>query len=282
MGKKKEKLRSVIVISDTHFGSQSGLFPLDKIRLDEGGWYMPSPLQKKVGECWEYFWDWVPKVCHNEPYALVINGDVLDGNHHNATDGISVNLSDQARIAYEVMAPITKKLPGRFYVVRGTEAHSGKSAQEEERLAMMLGAVPNEYGQYARNDLWLEIGGKSLVHFLHHIGTASSNSAEVAAVGRELVEEFCEAGRWGLKPPAVCVRSHRHKHVQVEMPTAEGSGISLVTAGWQLKTGFVYKTTGGRMALPQIGGHLIRHDDDGLYTRKCVWNMERSALVRPE
>ena len=36
---------------------------------------------------------------NNEPYAVLINGDSLDGVHHNSTTQISHNLGDQAFIA---------------------------------------------------------------------------------------------------------------------------------------------------------------------------------------
>ena len=52
--------------------------------------------------------------------------------------------------------------------------------------------------------------------------------------------------------------------------------MSIVTPAWQLKTPFVYKLGMGRSSQPQVGGYLIRvGDEDGLYTRFKVWDIER-------
>jgi hypothetical protein len=230
-----------------------------------------------IWEKWIEFWQtWVPKVTCNEPYVVVHNGDVIDGIHHNSTTQISHNIEDQIELAYQVLAPVVEKCQGRYYHVRGTEAHVGKSALYEEQLAKRLGAIPLK-GQYARWELWKEVG-KGLVHFMHHIGTTGSNHYESTAVHKELIEAFTEAGRWGRRPPDVVCRSHRHRCIETRVPNGIGYATSFVTPGWQLRTPFAYRIAGGRQALPQIGGSLIRQGDEELYTRHCVWTMQRPCL----
>ncbi len=93
-----------------------------------------------------------------------------------------------------------------------------------------------------------------------------------------MVEAFVEAGRWRHDPPDVVCRSHRHRQFETRIATHSGYGISLVTPGWQLKTPFVFKLPGARAAQPQIGGYLIRKgDEDEVYTRFKVWEMQRPA-----
>lgn len=274
-------IQNIIVISDLHCGCKLGLCG-HKVKLDEGGSYTPSPLQRKVYRMWKIFWDeWVPHVTKNEPFALVINGDVLDGNHHQATTQISHNLTDQAKIAEDLLVPvINRKECLRYYHVRGTEAHVGRSGQEEERLAKELGAIPDEIGNHARWEMWYRMED-ALIHFSHHIGTTSSSSYESTAVYKEMVEAFNEAGRWGEDPPDCIVRSHRHRQFETRVATKTGYGISLVTPGWQLKTPFVFRMASGRSSTPQIGGYLIRHGhDDGIYTRYKVWKVGRSREVQ--
>lgn len=273
---------NIIVVSDTHCGCRLGLCPPDGVALDDGGTYLPSNLQLKVWSMWREFWDdWVPRVTKGEPYDLVFNGDGLDGVHHGSTTQVSHNMEDQQAIALAcLMDPVAKckQSGGRYYHIRGTEAHVGKSAVEEERLAKALGAVPNDEGQHARWELWKRIGaGKGhLCHFLHHIGSTGSSAYESTAVHKELVESFVEAGRWGDEPPQVIVRSHRHRHYEVRIAVGQGYGISTVTPAWQLKTPFVYRIPGARLAQPQFGGVLIRAgDEDGLYTRFKVWRLDR-------
>jgi hypothetical protein len=168
---------------------------------------------------------------------------------------------------------------GRYYHIRGTEAHVGKSGQEEERLAKRLGAIPNEEGQRARYELWLQVGPSGLVHISHHIGTAGSLSYESSALMRELSEAYVEAGRWGNVPPSVVIRSHRHRNAEIRIQTSHGFATVATTAAWQLKTPFTFKIAGARQAQPQIGATLVKYSpEDGLFTRHKVWNLSRPKV----
>jgi len=273
-----EDITNWVVISDLHSGCQLGLCPPEGVQLDEGGFYLPSSIQQKVWAYWRDFWDvWVPHVTEGEPFGVEVNGDILDGVHHRSTHQITHNLTDQAKIAAMILQPIFDLCEGRMFIVRGTEAHVGQSGAEEERLACELGVVPNNLGQYARFDLWKTVGD-GLVHFLHHIGTTSSNAYEATAVNKELTEEFNEAARWNERAPNIIVRSHRHRSLKVTIPTAAGEAIAVVTPGWQAKTPFAWRVAGARLAPPQFGGIVIRQGDDELYTRSKTYTIGRTDI----
>jgi len=278
---KKCIINNAIIVSDTHFGCQFGLCPEEGIMLDGGGFYKPSKLQVKVWRMWKIFWEeWVPNVTQGEPFSVILNGDATDGVHHHSTTQISQNLSDQERIVLAILEPIVEQCEGRFYMVRGTEAHVGQSAENEEKIAKKLGAIQDEVGLYSRFELWLRVG-KGLVHCMHHIGTTGSSHYESSAVMKELTEAYAEAGRWHREPPDVVVRSHRHRHLEVRVPTELGYGISFCTAGWQLKTPFTYKIPGGRSTTPQFGGSLVRQGDEDLFTRHKTWSIDRPKTESP-
>lgn len=272
-------IRNIAVVSDLHCGDQFGLCP-DKVRLDGGGYYESSTLQKKVNRMWLESFKWVKQTIKDEPFVLVINGDAIDGKPHQSKTQISDNYSDQISIAETILRPVLDDPKcKKYYHIRGTEAHVGKSGEYEELLAKKLGAIPDEFGNHARWEMWYEIG-KSLVHFSHHIGTTGSSSYESTAVYKELVEAFVEAGRWNEKPPSVIVRSHRHRQFETRIAINDGYGIALVTPGFQLKTPFVHRLLSGRASTPQIGIYLLRYgSDDGLYTRFKIWRIERSNTV---
>ncbi len=278
----KKPIRYAVYVSDTHCGCGLALCP-PEVQLDDGGSYHRSMFQQKIGIMWDEFWnDFVPSVVKDEPFLVVHNGDAIDGVHHNSVTQITNNLSVQSDIAYAMLKPIVDMCEGRYYHIRGTEAHVGKSACEEERLAKRLGSIPNEEGQHARYDLWLKIGDQegALIHSLHHIGTTGSQAYESTAVHKELTESYIEAGRWGNRPPDVIVRSHRHRCIKIEVPTLNTDGIAVVTPAWQGKTPFVWKIPGGRLSTPQFGGVIVCWDEDGfVYTRKKVWVTERSLEV---
>ena len=279
MTKKRRAINNLVVVSDLHCGCQLGLCPSQGVELDGGGRYRPSPLQQIVWDWWEEFWGvWVPKACHDEPFAVLVLGDTLDGVHHRATTQISHDLGDQGEIAYRVLAPIASKCEGRLYMIRGTEAHVGPSGVEEERLAKRLEAIADESGHHARWDVWMRLG-QGLVHATHHIGTTGSQAYESTAVMRELAEAYTEAGRWKQRPPDVLIRGHRHRHIEVRVPTALGYGIAFTCPAWQLKTPYTYRLSGARQAMPQIGGSVVRQGDSDLYTRHWVRSPSRTQEV---
>lgn len=251
-----------------------GLCPPGKIALDGGGTYQASPLQAKMWHFWLQFTTvWVPRVTKGEPFILVHNGDALDGNHHNATSQISHNLGDQSNIGYNALRRLVDS-SAAYYHIRGTEAHVGPSGAEEERLAQRLGALQDDLGNSARWDMWLDLHGH-LCHFTHHISTTGSSSYEATAVGKEMVENYVESGRWGHRAAQVIARAHRHRYYETRHYGDRGLQISVVGPSFQLKTGFVFRTQ-GRMSEPQIGGYMIRAGDEELHTRAMVWPIGRS------
>jgi hypothetical protein len=278
----KKHVNALVVVSDTHCGCALGLCPPGPMPLDDGGTYQASVFQSKVWGLWRQFWDeWIPEVTRGEPYDLVHNGDAIDGVHHNGTTQISHNIGDQVRIAEFVMSPVVAKCKqsgGTYYHIRGTEAHVGKSAEHEERLAKQLGAKPNETGQYARYDLWKRVGGAKgpLVHLLHHIGTTGSAAHEASAVNAELTAEYVEAARWNRQPPDYIVRSHRHRSIAVDIDSGNGPAAAIVTPAWQGRTPFAWKIPGARLQEPQFGGIVIRKGEETTYYRRWVKTLDRS------
>ena len=75
------------------------------------------------------------------------------------------------------------------------------------------------------------------------------------------------------------VRGHRHRLIEVRVPTALGYGIAFTAPAWQLKTPYTYRIA-GRQSLPQIGGSVIRQGDEDLYTRHWVRSIGRTREVR--
>ncbi|HUT57511.1 MAG TPA: hypothetical protein VNA25_06630 [Phycisphaerae bacterium] len=274
-----EHISNVIVVSDTHCGCRMGLCP-PEVSFDDGGGYTASPLQLKTWAWWTEFWDeWVPHITRGQPYAVVVNGDMIEGRHHNATTQISANLADQSKIAESVFGTIVQRCDKRFYVVRGTEAHTGPSAETEEALAGKLDAVPDELGNHSRWELWMRIGGRSLVHFLHQIGTTSSAHYEATALTKELNETYLEAAKWALEPPAAVVRSHRHRDYITRINTHAGYAYCIVTAAWQLKTPLTHRMAMSRTSAPTIGGLALIQGDEDFYPREKVWKIDRPREV---
>ena len=274
---KPKPVRYVAVVSDLHVGCRMALMPRNGIAVDDGTLVSPTPMQLKLNDMWDEFWRWVRAESRGEPFAVVVNGDALEGVHHNAVTPWSQNHDDQRRACETILRPVAQQAAGRFYMVRGTEAHVGASAQNEEQVARSLGAVRNEEGQHAHWQLWMRFGG-ALVHFAHHIGTTSSPFAASSGLQREMVSGYVESGRWGDEPASVYVRSHRHFSSEVREPSSHGLTTVVVTPAWQLKTPFGHRIA-GRMMQPQIGGILLCSGDQGPYVKSKVWRIERPQEV---
>jgi len=281
-------INNLIVISDEHIGDGLGLCHPDGAERDEGGRYACSSLQLKLWERWEYFWnDWVPIVTRGEPFAVVQNGDAIDGVHHNNITQWTHNLEDQIKAAENVLKDVVNRCEGRFYYVRGTEEHAGKSAMFEEMLAERLRAVPDERKKYSRWLLRIRIGA-ALVHVTHHIGVSSSLAYETSALQRALQNEFTEAARWEREAPDVLVRSHRHRNCEVRVrfkktnPRMQKQMMDtrfctcFTTAGWQLDTPLTWRFSN---QMPQIGGSMVRCGDEDVYARHMVWDIDLPKIV---
>lgn len=271
-------INNAIIISDLHCGCRFGLSP-PEIMLDGGNHHSASDDQLIMYEWWKELWgEWVPRVTHGEPYCIVLNGDAVDGVHHGSVSQISHNISDQRRIAKVILEPIVDKCEGRFFMVRGTTVHTGASGMNEETLAEELNAIPDDFNHYARNELYLKIGS-ALCHFAHHISVTGSMAYESTGLTKEFTEFCSDAARWKLPVPDVVVRSHRHRHIEVKVPTMNTYGYIFTTPAWQLKTPYVFRIPGGRITTPQIGASLIRQGDEDFFTRHKVWNVKRSKTV---
>lgn len=282
------KTDCVVVVSDTHCGSRLGLFPPEGIEIkngeDEGNHISPSAIHEWMAEKWDKFWNvFVPEATEGEPFDIVLNGDLIDGRHHLQDSLITNDLSEQVDIAVACFRPVfnSKKLKARrLFMVDGTECHCGLANETQKFLAARWPVTADASDNMVRRELWLEVGQKgrhnALVHFLHHIGTASVSAYETTAIHRELVEAFQESARWRNRVPDIIIRSHRHRQAKTSVATGNGLAIAEVTPGWQGRTPYCFRIAGARQAIPQFGGIVIRSGPIDTYTRSAVWGFSRT------
>jgi hypothetical protein len=275
-------IKNIIGISDTHCGCKLGLFP-PNFTLNENVKVEQSPLQVKLWALWLDFWVWAKASCKGQDYIIVHNGDIIDGVHHNSTTQITQNKDDQRRIAVEVMKPVLSAKHCKGYIqINGTTVHSGQSGEDEEAVARELKAIPQD-GRYSRYEAYIRFGedDQFLSHWTHHIGTTNSAAYETTALMKELVEANTVAARWGLMPPDVLVRSHRHIGDEIKQPSRNTNSIVVVTPGWQAKTPFVFRGVMGRNSLPQFGGIIVKVGADGVpYVLSKTYTIERTKETK--
>lgn len=273
--RRKGSARPLVVVSDLHIGCGLALMPEDGVRDDTGVQVRPSGLQKRLWGWWTEFWKWAEAETGGE-YDVVVNGDLLDGVHHQAVTQWTHNLDVQRQAAVAVLRPV-RDAAKRFLVVRGTETHVGGSGQHEEAIARELGAEKSPEGTHSHWELYYRLG-RHLVHLTHHIGTTSSPFAESGALNREMVHGYVEAGRWSDEPPAMYVRSHRHTCGVFGHPSQHGMTWSVTTPAWQLKTPYAFKSA-FRMQRPQVGGIIVVAGSHSPYVKVWTRTVERPKEV---
>ena len=251
-------MKAHVTVSDLHVGSDTGLCP-QNARLDGGGTANPNKFQATLLLYWEHFWnEWVPEVTKGaEEVVVEINGDIIEGNHHNTVGLWTNNTETQAANAIDLLKPIKRRYP-KMFLIRGSEAHSGPGSMAEERIGRELDCPQDELGKYSHWQLWLDTGGV-IFQFAHHIGVTSSAAYETSAPMRELVAALIEATQWGQPMPRVIVRSHRHRFVPVSIPSLFGRIECVITPSWQLRTPHVERID--RMRMPHIGGVVFLVED---------------------
>lgn len=269
-------MKAIIVISDLHVGSYTGLCQ-PEARLDGGGIYQPNKFQRSLYDFWCDFWgNFVPSVTKKaKSITLVVNGDIIDGNHHNTVAVWANDTDTQASNAIEILKPIAKRY--KTFIVRGTEAHSGPGSKAEERIARELGVSPDGTGDFSVWQLWLDVDGVDF-NIAHHIGVTSSAAYETSAPMREMIAGLVEAAQWEQKLPRVIVRSHRHRFVPVTIPSIYGRIQCVITPAWQLKTPFTERID--RMRMPHIGGVVFKVEDGQCEVKEKMYPLPQPEAIK--
>jgi hypothetical protein len=146
---------------------------------------------------------------------------------------------------------------GCTYVVRGTEAHVGKSANLEESLAGDIGAVECPETK-ARSwwSLYLNIEGVRL-DIAHHTNMGGLPWTAPSAAQKLAARVMFEYSDRGDRPPALVIRSHVHRWG--DSYDAHRTR-AIFTPAWTLATSYTNRIAPG--AIADIGA-LILHIDGG-------------------
>lgn len=260
------------IVSDLHCGSTLGLCHPDGQRLDDGGHYRPSVAQGKLWGCWLDYWQTVKdRLRTGDQLIVALNGDLVDGDHHGTAQIVSRSLAAvQHEITMRVLEPVLALKPSAIVVIRGTEAHVGKSAEFEERIAAELEAV-REPSTGARSWWHFQADSEGVVIDLAHHGklgtlpwTRPNATAQLAS--RILIA----SAKAGVKPPDVAIRSHLHQWAD----SGDNYPVRVIQiGGWQLSTAFVHRIAAGSM--PEIGGVILTCESGNLSVEKVKYEWAR-------
>jgi len=149
----------IVIVSDLHTNSTTGLCLPEGVSLDDGGVYRPNRGQRFLFDYWTDFWARIADIAENyvvDKKIVVVNGDISDGDHHNSYQIISRHPSDMIRLAVNILEPV-RRWTDVMFIVRGTPAHSGKGGFLEEEIAKDLDVECDDEGRYSRWHLYLDV-----------------------------------------------------------------------------------------------------------------------------
>lgn len=242
----KAKDTTLLPISDTHVGGTTALFPHFN-ELPLGGWQFqhnrvtPSEKQNELALHWDYCADWVLQN-RKERLIIVLNGDLIDGVHHNSLQLTTHVPHEQAEVFIWLMnrflkrSGFSKNKGDLLYIVTGTESHTGDI---EYKIGEEIGAEPHDHlGAY--DFLPLEINGK-LFWFLHQGANVGKGPNKGDSIRNWLKAKYWELLEEKERIPDFVISSHYHQpfYNSYERPTMTMHG--MVTGSFQLKTRFGIK-----------------------------------------
>jgi len=245
-------------IADTHINSTVGLCP-PRFKRKDGGVTLATREQGWIGECWSDFWQHVDNRKKETGAKLLViwGGDIGDLNFHRQTqlvedrDNREAILDAMLECAEEPLAIADENI-----VIRGTEAHSGGSADLDEAFAKHIGASPSPVA----SSWWHfegDVGGV-LFNTSHHPRTSGRlphTKGPAAARLAQLAWAAYAERHWVV--PNMVGRSHVHYWA---LGFANGGTWAYYTPPWQLSDAFAMRCGAGGDIEP-LGGVLIECGD---------------------
>lgn len=243
MRKPKRSVKLIAVLADLHVGSTKAIIPPGFTTL-EGNEIKLNAMQHWLWDCWCRANAFLLGVTNGDPFALVLNGDLIEGNHHGTKEIWSVDVKDHVEAAHKLLGFISGNAEKTF-VVRGTECHTNN---QEVSLGQMLGAEKcKETGLAAFDRLTLDLNGIRHV-FRHHIGTSVRRGLAGTQLSVNLAEEQVEAVNNREPIPRFVGFAHRHKFGIYQ----DDNGIAVVSPPWQGLTRFGHKVVSQARTKPGI------------------------------
>lgn len=280
--KSSAKTTIIACTSDQHCGGTTALCP-PQVSLDDGGHYTASKAQRWLWQNWGLYWDRVEQLRdqHQAQLIEVFNGDMTDGDHHGTTQILSGNPTAQASVVNAAMELPLALSPDHLLFIRGTEAHVGKSAAFEERIATgckkdgRAVIMNDEAGTASHWHKALDIDGV-VMDFTHHGRMGQRSWTKGNTVNLTAFQIWAEHNLAGRTAPDIAVRSHMHQYWDTynAYPTRV-----IQTASWQLATAFVHKVV-AESSLADVGGLILMVRDGELTVEPMLFTPDAPPVWR--
>jgi len=253
------------VISDLHTGSIHALTVARKWKGERTMWVFPRSEQVAMREHLDRYTGEVAKARNGKKLKLIVNGDAIDGDHHNTPDVFTRDINEMADLHIEIMADIQKKMGWQkgdeLYYIKGTEVHT---SDKEHYIAEQLNAIPDKEGNYAHDSFDVVTNGK-VSRFVHHGPGAGAGANEGNAVRNWLKAIHYDAMKDGIETPDIIYTGHVHNPTYATFETRKGMDYKIIhgiiTPSWQAKNRYAWMKA--PVSRNKIGGVIHEIKEDG-------------------
>lgn len=268
---KSYKDAMLAVLSDLHAGGSTAIFPDHQMQLTVGN-REPGYAQKIIRGQWLEVGENIRKRRQKRRLIIVMNGDMVDGDHHGSVESFSTQQADQVAIANELideflgMVQYNPNKGDKLYFTKGTEAHSGHQSQAEEQIAENFDAIPfipattDIPARRLHYQVKLRING---VRFnIQHEGATIGNRPWTADNGLYyLLKSKWLSHMMGEHALADWyIYSHRHQYMQATYEPNPAIKINArITPSWQFRTSYGEKFA----EMDKVGAWYATIDADG-------------------
>ena len=238
----------LIQVGDTHINSLVALCPPTVNR--DGGTYRSSRGQRWLWQCWLEMWETIKRDYPTQRKVLVLTGDLgeLDTKRRTA-ELISPNKAEVMSMIIDTLEPALRQVDSVF-VIRGTQAHTGKGAWLEEAIANDLTITVKDEENKAASWYWLRLEAEGVrFDIAHHASMGGLPWTAPNAANRLAFMAETYYHRIGQSLPHVVMRSHNHRYAD---SGGNYESLAVFTPAWSLMTEFGYRM-GKELALASIG-----------------------------
>lgn len=237
----------LLQVSDLHVGSDVGLCP-PEFRLEKGNIVT-------FGDNYHQQWLWekyrndvfprAMRIIGDDPFVLLVNGDVTEGIHHGGKETLADTLEIHAENAKAVLDPLCE-LADIVLFTFGTRCHTHTV---ENMLAKHYGKTPET--SMAKQKWLFDMHGV-LIDAAHHMGVTKRAYLEGSSLSIEMGNARLNYARSQHRIPMLFMRGHRHTHGVY----SDGRARAACTGAWQMLTSHGHQVVTDSIPAPS----MIVHD----------------------
>jgi hypothetical protein len=227
--------RHLVVISDTHCGSSMGLLPPEFVSPETGP-IGQNDFQRWLWECWTELWQHVYALPGG--YDVLVNGDLIEGFHHRATQVNGTTPSDHVQMFMEAFDEPAKHAQ-RIWIIRGTEAHTGAASEDGIAKHYQACATSTNQKLLAADRITFDRAGVPCL-FAHHMPCTSREWLKAGPMGIALAQQQLARARAGKAPPRLVGMAHSHVG-RIYTDMSAGPATAFVTPAWQGPTRYTHR-----------------------------------------